>query len=75
MDDIGSLGNFTDFWGPKSSQKEDIWTQNVRRVIMKISGARNHHYVISHREMTQMPQLPYLLEITGVITWLSWELQ
>ena len=84
--DIGSLSHnevfwaqkssfLDDFWGQKSSHIEDFWAQNVCRVIMTISGARNHHYVISHREMTQMPQLPCMLELTGVITWLSWELQ
>ena len=57
------------------SHIEDFWAHIVCRVIMTISWARNHHYVISHREITQMPQVPCMLELTGVITWLLWELQ
>ena len=55
--DIGSLGHnevswaqkssfLDDFWGQKSSQNEDFWAQNVCRVIMTISVARNHYYVM-----------------------------
>ena len=57
LTDIGSLGHnevfwaqkssfLDDFWGQKSSQNEDFWAQNVCRVIMTISGARNHHSVM-----------------------------
>ena len=66
--DIGSLGHNGVFWAQKSSFLDDLWchklphieyfwAHNVCRVIMTISGARNHHYVIYHQEMTQMPQL------------------
>ena len=41
-----SFGNFDEFWDHKSSQNEDIWAQNVCRVIVTLSGARNHHSVI-----------------------------
>ena len=57
-----------DFWGQKSSHIEDFWAQNI-------ISHNHHHYVIYHREITQMHQLPCMLELTGVITWLSWELQ
>ena len=52
-----SLGHNNDFWGQKSSQIENFWAQNVCRVILTISGAINHQYVISHQEMTKMPKL------------------
>ena len=35
-----SFGNFEEFWDHKSSQNEDIWAQNVCRVIMTISAAK-----------------------------------
>ena len=55
--DIGSLGHnavfwaqksslLDDFYGQKSSQNEDFRAQNVFRVIMTISGVRNHHSVM-----------------------------
>ena len=66
---------FDNFWGQKLSHNEDFWAQDICRIIMTISGARNHHYVIYHQEMTQMPQLPCMFKLIGVITWLSRELQ
>ena len=36
------LSFFDDFW----AENKDFWAQNVCRVIMTFSGARNHHSVM-----------------------------
>ena len=56
-----------DFWGQKSSHNEDFWAQNICRIIMTISGARNHHSNIFDQKMFTLGVFPRC--------WLSWELQ
>ena len=55
-----------DFWGQKSSHIEDFWAQNICRIIMTISGARNHHSNIFDQKMFTLGVFPRC--------WLSWEL-